>query len=86
MCCGIVYCSNQADCDKMAAELTIAPGQDRQLPKGLKAVPYHAGLGRAERAHATSSAATAPLAFLTAASSAATLSAVVYLIERQPMI
>ena len=34
----------------MADKLTIAPGKDRRFPKGLKAVPYHAGLGEQREA------------------------------------
>ena len=37
---GIVYCLSKKDCEKMAADLSRA---------GVKAKPYHAGLGKVER-------------------------------------
>ena len=42
--CGIIYCFSQAECEKMALDLQIRPGKDKRFPKGLKALPYHAGL------------------------------------------
>ena len=42
--CGIVYCFSQNDCEKVAAALTIRPRTDPRFPKGIAAVPYHAGL------------------------------------------
>ena len=43
--CGIVYCFSQNDCVKVAAALHTKPRADKRFPKGLAAVPYHAGMG-----------------------------------------
>jgi bloom syndrome protein len=47
---GIVYCFSQNDCEKLAAAINdSAPCSD--LPHGISAVPYHAGLPEQERRH-----------------------------------
>ena len=47
---GIVYCFSQADCERLAGAINEAPAC-RDLPHGISAVPYHAGLPEAERRH-----------------------------------
>ena len=47
--CGIVYCFSQKDCEKMAESLTCKPNDDKRWPKGLLALPYHAGMTDTDR-------------------------------------
>ena len=47
--CGIVYCFSQKDCEKMAEALTCKPKNDARWPKGLLALPYHAGMTETDR-------------------------------------
>ena len=42
--CGIIYCFSQKDCETVAKKLSMKSGVDRRFPKGIAAVPYHAGL------------------------------------------
>lgn len=57
---GIVYCLSQHDCERVAKELNrLSRSTDRDMyeqwkhkfPRGVKAVPYHAGLTEEQRAH-----------------------------------
>lgn len=46
---GIVYCFSQADCEKVARALAGTP-RGGAFPRGIAALPYHAGLDAATRA------------------------------------
>ena len=47
---GIVYCFSQADCERLASAINEAP-PCKDLPHGISAVPYHAGMPEPERRH-----------------------------------
>jgi len=49
---GIVYCFSQNDCDILASALSKSDntvGDKQRFPKGLRALPYHAGLAESVR-------------------------------------